>query len=213
MLNIILKKKFELPNFFFIKGKRETINKLIQPRMTSETTTVNKPTIGATGRKIIYDEDGKPCRSCNTLLDFQMATGKLPISASSSSSKQTPKTIPTPASNPIEDEYKQDPPDVELLGRSSWTFIHSLCAKYPTKPSNEDKEQISSFFKMLGRMYPCDWCAKDFTKYLQEHQLDNSSNEGLNMWLCGAHNAVNKKIGKKEFDCQLWKKRWKDGWD
>lgn len=158
--------------------------------------------LGDTGRKIVYDKDGKPCRSCNTLLDFQMATGKI-----SATSQQNSHPLPKI------DEHRVDPPDVEELGRSSWTFIHSLCAKYPAKPEKKDKEQISSFFDMLGRMYPCDWCAADFSTYLKEHKLDNSSKEGLNMWICGAHNEVNRKLGKKEFDCNLWKQRWRDGWE
>lgn len=153
-----------------------------------------KPAVGGTGRKIIYDKDGKPCRSCNTLLDFQMATGKV-------------------AAPVTKDKYREDPPDVERLGNSSWTFIHSLCSKYPEKPSTQDKDEINGFFNVLSRMYPCTWCADDFKTYLKEHPLDNTDNEGLNRWLCGAHNAVNKKLGKKEFDCNLWKKRWRDGWD
>lgn len=31
-------------------------------------------------------------------------------------------------------------------------------------------------------------------------------------WMCEAHNEVNRKLGKKEFDCRFWEERWKDGW-
>lgn len=173
------------------KKKKKNPKKKIHT-MAEETTP--KPEVGASGRKIIYDKDGKPCRSCNTLLDFQMVTGK----------------IVKPA---VKDTYREDPPDVEKLGNSSWTFIHALCSKYPENPTPEDKREINGFFNVLSRMYPCTWCADDFKKYLKEHPLDNKDNEGLNKWLCGAHNEVNKKLGKKEFDCDLWKKRWRDGWD
>ena len=30
-------------------------------------------------------------------------------------------------------------------------------------------------------------------------------------WMCQAHNEVNRKLEKEEFDCNLWKERWKDG--
>ncbi|XBW38249.1 hypothetical protein QEN19_003838 [Hanseniaspora menglaensis] len=176
---------------------------------TPEIQTTNKtlkPIVGVSGRTIVYDKDGKPCRACNTLLDFQMATGKKPKSDQINQTSLVNKAIE-------KDEYRQDPPDVEVLGKSSWTFMHSLCAKYPENPSPKDKNQISTFFDMLGRMYPCDWCAEDFSQYLKDNKVDTSSNDGLNMWLCGAHNAVNVKLGKKEFDCQLWKKRWRDGWE
>lgn len=38
------------------------------------------------------------------------------------------------------------------------------------------------------------------------------SQEEFGQWMCRAHNAVNVKLGKKEFDCNLWKQRWRDGW-
>ena len=31
-------------------------------------------------------------------------------------------------------------------------------------------------------------------------------------WMCEAHNVVNKKLGKKEFDCSKWEERWRTGW-
>lgn len=31
-------------------------------------------------------------------------------------------------------------------------------------------------------------------------------------WMCEAHNAVNRKLGKKEFDCAKWEERWRTGW-
>lgn len=36
--------------------------------------------------------------------------------------------------------------------------------------------------------------------------------EEFGMWMCRAHNEVNRKLGKGEFDCKRWKERWRDGW-
>lgn len=30
-------------------------------------------------------------------------------------------------------------------------------------------------------------------------------------FMCGAHNAVNEKLGKGVFDCDLWQRRWVEG--
>lgn len=32
-------------------------------------------------------------------------------------------------------------------------------------------------------------------------------------WMCRAHNAVNRKLGKKEFDCRFWEERWREAKD
>jgi len=37
------------------------------------------------------------------------------------------------------------------------------------------------------------------------------SQEGFGRWMCKAHNAVNRKLGKGEFDCEFWRRRWVDG--
>ena len=36
--------------------------------------------------------------------------------------------------------------------------------------------------------------------------------EEFGRWMCRAHNAVNVKLGKGEFDCGRWRERWRDGW-
>ncbi|ODV96729.1 hypothetical protein PACTADRAFT_65210 [Pachysolen tannophilus NRRL Y-2460] len=159
-----------------------------------------KPALGLTGRKIIYDKDGKPCRACNTLLDFKMATGAKP---------KVSGTFPGFSTAYAKDE----PPDVEQLGRSTWTFLHSVAASYPEEASISQQEDMKSFLNIFGKIYPCWFCAKDFTKYIGENQPKVKTQEDFGRWLCDAHNSVNKKLGKPQFDCNLWKKRWKDGWD
>lgn len=44
------------------------------------------------------------------------------------------------------------------------------------------------------------------------NQVKVGGQEEFGDWACRAHNAVNVKLGKKEFDCSLWKERWRDGW-
>ncbi|OBA23330.1 putative mitochondrial FAD-linked sulfhydryl oxidase [Metschnikowia bicuspidata var. bicuspidata NRRL YB-4993] len=165
-----------------------------------------KPVFGASGRQIVYDKDGKPCRTCNTLLDFQMVSGKSKVP---SKTEEKIKKTENPAST-----YKQDdPPDVEKLGRSSWTLLHLIAATYPEHPTTKEQADMKQFVKLFGNFYPCWFCADDFKKYMVSNEPETETQDSLGKWLCGAHNEVNKKLGKPQFDCTLWKKRWKDGWD
>ena len=36
--------------------------------------------------------------------------------------------------------------------------------------------------------------------------------DALGRWMCEAHNDVNRKLGKREFDCSRWEERWRTGW-
>jgi len=51
------------------------------------------------------------------------------------------------------------------------------------------------------------------TQRLAETPPTTGSRVALSQWLCGVHNQVNKKLGKKEFDCKLVDQRWRDGWE
>lgn len=108
---------------------------------------------------------------------------------------------------------KLDPPDVEELGRSSWTLLHSIAARYPKQPSHTQKEEMKQFMTIFSHVYPCWWCAKDFEKFIKANAPKVDSRSDLGRWICEAHNDVNKKLNKEEFDCNLWQKRWADGWD
>lgn len=176
------------------------------------------------------------CRSCNTLLDFQFATGKITsgsvkknhlgssnaVTASTGASGTVTSTttavaaVATTESNKIpgtKTYEKVDPPDVEKLGRSSWTLLHSIAAKYPSKPTDIQKQEMSQFMTIFSHVYPCWWCAKDFERFIKANSPKVSSRDELGRWLCDAHNEVNEKIGKEKFNCNLWKNRWKDGWE
>ncbi|KAI0460967.1 hypothetical protein LJB42_001296 [Komagataella kurtzmanii] len=165
----------------------------------------DKPLFGSTGRKIIYDKDGKPCRSCNTLLDFKMAGGSLMGALSTKK--------PSLAKDSVPETYKQEPPDVEQLGKSTWTFLHSVAATYPESPSPSQQDDMRQFMNIFGKIYPCWFCAKDFQKWSSKNEPKLKTQEEFGRWLCDAHNEVNAKLGKPKFDCNLWKQRWKDGWD
>ena len=108
--------------------------------------------------------------------------------------------------------HKDCPPDVAQLGRSSWTLLHSITATYPSSPSSELQTETSAFLRTFGKLYPCWVCAEDFQDWMRVNTPRVSSRDEFGKWMCEAHNAVNVKLGKKEFDCGKWEERWRTGW-
>ena len=106
------------------------------------------------------------------------------------------------------------PPDVEELGRSTWTMLHGMAATYPETAPSSMQTVMKQFISTFSQLYPCGWCAEDFRTWMKEpgNEPKVQGQDELGLWMCKAHNAVNTKLGKPEFDCSLWKQRWKDGW-
>ncbi|ODV58707.1 flavin-linked sulfhydryl oxidase ASCRUDRAFT_77710 [Ascoidea rubescens DSM 1968] len=177
----------------------------------------SKPVYGSSGRKIIYDENGKPCRTCNTLLDFQMATHGTKVNIPTPKpSLAIPNDSPKEASKSADSPYpyqKEYPPDVTKLGNHSWTLLHTIAAAYPEKPSIEQQNEMKTFLNIFAKIYPCWYCGKDFQSFIKKNEPKVMTQDDFGKWLCNAHNSVNIKLGKPKFKCELWKKRWKDGWD
>lgn len=149
---------------------------------------------------VVLDKDGKPCKSCTAYRDLMNLSSKRPTP-----SLQSKQQIQQPA---------HCPPDVEVLGRATWTFLHTLAANYPEKPSVQQQKEMSGFIGTLGRFYPCWHCADDFRAWMAKgNEPKTHSREEFEKWMCQAHNEVNKKLGKAAFDCspQSLNIRWRDG--
>ncbi|KAF2739486.1 putative FAD dependent sulfhydryl oxidase Erv1 [Polyplosphaeria fusca] len=147
---------------------------------------------------VVLGPDGKPCRTCTDVSSwFAMAK------------KETGKSTSIPATIPSD-----CPPDVQALGRSSWTLLHSITATYPEKPDGQLQTETRSFISAFSKLYPCWHCASDFQQWMKEdgNAPRVSSRQEFGRWMCEAHNAVNVKLGKQEFDCNKWEERWRTGW-
>ncbi|KAL5337320.1 ERV/ALR sulfhydryl oxidase domain-containing protein [Aspergillus crustosus] len=155
-------------------------------------------------RGVVLDKDGKPCRTCTSAAAWRNLTKQ------AKSSKTPANTSPAP--NP----RAECPPDVEALGRSSWTLLHSLTATYPEKASANEQSEMRSFLKLFSKLYPCWVCADDFRTWMAEPSGKNqprlAGRSDFGTWMCEAHNEVNRKLGKREFDCRFWEERWRTGW-
>ena len=71
---------------------------------------------------------------------------------------------------------------------------------------------MGTFMKIFARVYPCGWCAQDFSGWMErdENKVERylGGRREFGDWLCRAHNDVNTKLGKGEFDCRKWMERW-----
>ncbi|KIY65987.1 FAD-dependent thiol oxidase [Cylindrobasidium torrendii FP15055 ss-10] len=152
----------------------------------------SKPNAG-----VVLGPDGKPCKPCTAFRNWNPTGAK----------KGVAKKAPTAA--PPED----CPPDVEQMGRATWTFLHTTAAYYPEKPSPTHRANMLLLLKAIPLLYACTHCADDFGKDIAVNPPDVSSRTGLSRWLCERHNEVNTKLGKARFDCSLnsTDERWKDG--
>ncbi|KXJ90690.1 ERV/ALR sulfhydryl oxidase domain-containing protein [Microdochium bolleyi] len=173
---------------------------------------------GAEGQKLppgmVLGKDGKPCRSCTSGAAFKSWSANLKSSTvgasaagfgaaagAAAAASTSPSTTPNDC-----------PPDVEALGRSTWTLLHSIAATYPKEPSSTQKSDLKTFLGAFSRLYPCWVCAEDFQSYMATQQIAVGSRDEFGKWLCEAHNAVNTKLGKSTFDCSKWEERWRTGW-
>jgi len=167
---------------------------------------------------MIMGPDGKPCKVCTAFRNWRPRTttrteaneesrsgGHKPAMAalafgSASTSSSRPEVPPAHC-----------PPDVEQLGRATWTFLHTTAAYYPERPTPAQRANMLSLIRSLPTLYPCATCASDFGEDMNEHPPDVSGRVGLSRWLCERHNQVNEKLGKEIFDCAKTDERWKDG--
>lgn len=147
----------------------------------------------------------KPCRACPlSNPDFKsfMKTGPATPEKAKKPSK-TPKVPPKPC-----------PPDVDEIGRGSWTLLHTMSAYLPEdKLSEQQKSDVVNFMNIFSRIYPCTHCADDLKVDLVEAPPNKvETGKEFAQWMCQLHNKVNVKLGKPTFDCSKVYERWRDGY-
>lgn len=76
-----------------------------------------------------------------------------------------------------------------------------MVARYPEKPTPDQRKMLVTFFNMFGFLYPCGECAEHFRELMEKYPPQTSSRDAASSWLCAAHNKVNVRLGKEIFDC------------
>ncbi|KAF2968158.1 hypothetical protein GQX73_g5421 [Xylaria multiplex] len=87
------------------------------------------------------------------------------------------------------------------LGRASWKLFHTMMARFPEKPSEEDSLALKTYIQLFARLYPCGDCASHFQKLLKKFPPQISSRNSAAGWACHVHNQVNERLEKPMFDC------------
>ncbi|KAF9621231.1 hypothetical protein IFM89_016725 [Coptis chinensis] len=100
------------------------------------------------------------------------------------------------------------PVSKEELGRSTWTFLHTLAAQFPDRPTRQQNKDVKELMAILSRLYPCKECADHFKEVLSANPVQAGSQSEFSQWLCHVHNVVNRSLGKLVFPCQRVDARW-----
>lgn len=146
------------------------------------------------------NHDGN-CRTCN---DFKSWAKKQRLNSTNVKNNANANDIAAP---------REDCPlDKVSLGNSTWGLLHTVAAFYSNNPTDTEKRDMRTFFDVLSRVYPCEYCAKDFRTDIEVNPANVNSQKDLTLWLCKLHNRVNDKLGKPLFDCTKVNERWRDGW-
>ncbi|XP_063705570.1 FAD-linked sulfhydryl oxidase ALR [Culicoides brevitarsis] len=157
------------------------------------------------------NKENQPCRTCTDFKTWAKERRNFSLNATDSKSQVTKTTTTTEKA--AETPRRTDCPlDKDQLGAATWSFLHTMAAVYPEKPEKQQIEDTKNFFGLLGRLYPCEYCAKDLKEELKAEPPKLSSQHDFSQWLCRLHNKVNVKLGKPEFDCSKVNQRWRDGW-
>ncbi|EPR79276.1 Mitochondrial-type FAD-linked sulfhydryl oxidase ERV1 [Spraguea lophii 42_110] len=98
-----------------------------------------------------------------------------------------------------------------ILGRSSWTLLHSMAAVYPAYPSIQMKKNTLEFLYLFTELFPCKNCSRDFKKIIKDSPPKVATRDEFVMWMCHIHNKVNHKLNKPIFNCKNIDDRWQCG--
>ncbi|CCM04173.1 uncharacterized protein FIBRA_06335 [Fibroporia radiculosa] len=171
---------------------------------------------------MVLGPDGKPCKICTAFRNWKPPKPNVQDSVASTQSRKKTTAAMMAAlasgkgfvSQPEPDIRPEHcPPDVEQLGRATWTFLHTTAAYYPERPTPNQRANMLSLLRSLPVLYPCSHCASHLEDNIKTHPPDVSGRVALSRWLCQRHNDVNVRLGKSSFDCSIEKtdERWKDG--
>ncbi|KAI6107294.1 FAD-dependent thiol oxidase [Pisolithus croceorrhizus] len=154
---------------------------------------------------MVIGPDGKPCKICTAFRNWKPKGSTASIAALATGADFRSDQ------GPADSRPAYCPPDVEQLGRATWTFLHTTAAYYPDRPTPQQRANMLNLLHSLPVLYPCSHCASHLGETLKLNPPNVSGRVALSRWLCERHNEVNERLGKAKFDCAKTDERWKDG--
>ncbi|KAJ2608596.1 Flavin-linked sulfhydryl oxidase of the mitochondrial IMS [Coemansia sp. RSA 1804] len=169
----------------------------------------------------VANEDGvakkestkKPCRVCDSFKNWRLHEAK-PHTKGNGGSEKAQKSLAVGSLAAASTSTLVDtecPPDSQVLGRATWTFLHTMAAYYPEKADIKQQSMMQSLLSSFSHFYPCGRCASHLREEMVKHPPTVDTRNSLSQWLCQTHNKVNVMLGKDEFDCSKVDERWRDG--
>ena len=157
---------------------------------------------------MVIGPDGKPCKVCTAFRNWKPPGT---FKAKKAVAVGTAAATTVVAATDTDTRPANCPPDVEDLGRATWTFLHTTAAYYPENPTPTQRASMLSLLKSLPLLYPCGHCASHLGENLKDNPPKVGNRFELSRWLCERHNDVNVRLGKEKFNCAKVDERWKDG--
>uniref|UniRef100_A0A383WB31 Sulfhydryl oxidase n=1 Tax=Tetradesmus obliquus TaxID=3088 RepID=A0A383WB31_TETOB len=152
---------------------------------------------------------GASLQASVTLAASPAASGQLrPGSSSSTPRHLDAAALHASSSSSSKQQHGSKPTSKEDLGRATWTFLHTLAAQFPEHPTRQQQRDARQLIDSLTRIYPCADCSKHFQELVRRDPPVVSSGRDFAVWMCRTHNAVNRRIGKPSFNCDLVAARW-----
>lgn len=87
------------------------------------------------------------------------------------------------------------------LGNAAWRLLHTILARYPEEPNENQRQYLEMYIKSFAQVYPCGDCARHFIKLLEKYPPQTNSRKNAALWGCFIHNQVNKRLEKEQYDC------------
>ena len=89
-------------------------------------------------------------------------------------------------------------------GPHVWAAMHYIALGYPDDASSVDKVNYAQFYKSLYKVLPCITCANHYEELMRTNDVTKhmASKETLFAWTVEIHNAVNKRLGKREWSVE-----------
>ncbi|RYO78878.1 hypothetical protein DL766_009832 [Monosporascus sp. MC13-8B] len=161
---------------------------LSMPTSGDDNPAVIKTDLGALSESVLHGESIAP--------KLENATAKYANPTPLPSASASSATLRDPLRRP----QRHEMPPAEL-GRASWKLFHTMMARFPEKPTEEDSLALKTYIQLFARLYPCGDCASHFRKLLAKYPPQVGSRNSAAAWACSVHNEVNKRLKKPLFNC------------